>query len=229
MKRIIISVLTLILFTGSVGLAASHIEVDNAVHEFGSVVEGVVLTHNFLLTNSGDQRLTITRVYTSCGCTTTGLVKKNLAPGESVKLDATFDTLGYGGRTVTKMVYVESNDPVTPKLVLQLRGTVKRTQPYNITCGDLSYLFYLLIDIRDPDLYEQSHILGAINIPHDQLTDWIDRLPSGVLIILYDQDGTKSDEAAQMLNKKGLSEAKSLLGGLEHWRRTYEDKFVFQP
>jgi rhodanese-related sulfurtransferase len=226
--RIITSLVALTLILGCAVLAAPDIQVDSAVHDFGSVVEGVVVTHTFVLANSGDQRLTITRVYTSCGCTTTGLPKKTLAPGESVNLDAMFDTLGYGGRTVIKTIYVESNDPKTPKLVLEIRGTVKRTEAYNITCGDLSYLFYLLIDIREPDLYAKSHILGAVNIPYAQFQEWIDKLPSGVLIIVYDQNGTKSDEAAQMLIQRGFSEAKSLLGGLEHWSRAYGDKFLFQ-
>jgi rhodanese-related sulfurtransferase len=229
MNRIIVSALTFVLLVGCIALAGPRIEVDSATYEFGSKVEGVVITHTFVITNSGNQTLTISRVYTSCGCTTTGLPKKNLAPGESVNLDAVFDTVGYGGRTVTKTIYVESDDPKTPKLVLQMRGTVRQTEAYNITCGDLSYLFYLLIDIREPDLYAKSHILGAINIPYQELGEWIERLPSGVLIILYDQDGTRSDEAAQMLNRQGLSEAKSLLGGLEEWRRAYNSKFLFLP
>ena len=226
MKRIVVSLALLVVFSGIGVLAAPQITVDNNVYEFGTVLEGVVVTHTFVLTNAGDQTLAISSVRTSCGCTTTDLAKKNLAPGESVKLDAVFDTVGYGGRTVTKMIYVESNDPATPKLVLQLKGTVNRAQQYNIACGDLNYLFYLLVDLRDPDAYAAGHLLGAINIPYAELDKWTDRLPKGVLIILYDQDGKLSDQAAQMLNKNGFPEAKSLLGGLNEWNRTFKDKFI---
>ena len=227
MKRIFVSLALLLVLSTVAVLAAPQITVDNGVYKFGTALEGFVVTHTFVITNAGDQTLAISRVGTSCGCTTTDLAKKSLAPGESVNLDAIFDTVGYGGRTVTKMIYVESNDPATPKLVLQLKGTVNRAQQYNIACGDLNYLFYLLVDLRDPDLYAQSHLLGAINIPYAELSDWTDRLPTGVLIILYDQDGVLSDQAAQMLNKNGFPEAKSLLGGLNEWTRTYKDKFIF--
>ena len=227
MKRIVVSLALLVMLSGVVVLAAPQIAVDNAVYEFGTVLEGVVVTHTFVLTNAGDQTLAITTVRTSCGCTTTDLAKKSLAPGESVNLDVVFDSVGYGGRTVTKMIYVQSNDPATPKLVLQLKGTVNKAQQYNIACGDLNYLFYLLVDLRDPEVYTASHLLGAINIPYATLSDWTDRLPKGVLIILYDQDGKLSDQAAQMLNKKGFPEAKSLLGGLNEWQRTFKDKFIF--
>jgi rhodanese-related sulfurtransferase len=47
-----------------------------------------------------------------------------------------------------------------------------------------------------------------------------------VLIILYDEDGTLSDKAAQMLNETGFPEAKSLLGGLNEWTRQFKDKFI---
>ncbi len=227
MKRIVVSLALLVLLSGVAVFAAPQIAVDNAVYQFGTVLEGVVVTHTFVLTNAGDETLAITRAHASCGCTTTDLAKKSLAPGESVNLDVMFDSVGYGGRTVTKMIYVESNDPATPKLTLQLKGIVNKAQQYNIACGDLNYLFYLLVDLRDPDVYAASHMLGAINIPYAKLSDWTDRLPKGVLIILYDQDGKLSDKAAQMLNKNGFPEAKSLLGGLNEWTRTYKDKFIF--
>jgi len=228
MKKIVVSMLLLIVLSGVAVLAAPQITVDDNVYQFGTVLEGVVVTHTFVLTNAGDETLQIGNVRTSCGCTTTDLAKKSLAPGESVNLNAVFDSVGYGGRTVTKMIYVESNDPAHPELVLQIKGTVNRAQKYNIACSDLNYLYFLLVDLRDPDVYAASHILGAINIPYDELNDWTDRLPKGVLIILYDEDGKQSDQAAQMLNKNGFPEAKSLLGGLIEWKRTFKDKFIFK-
>lgn len=227
MKKIVVSIVLLVVLSGVGVLAAPQITANESVYQFGTVLEGVVVTHTFVLTNNGDEMLAITSVHTSCGCTTIDLAKKNLAPGKSVNLDAILDTVGFGGRTITKMIYVESNDPAEPRFVLQMQGTVNRAQQYNIACGDLNYLFYLLVDLRDPEMYAASHMLGAINIPYDELNDWTDRLPTGVLIILYDQDGTLSDQAAQVLNKNGFPEVKSLLGGLNEWTRAFKDKFIF--
>ncbi|MEA3239421.1 MAG: DUF1573 domain-containing protein, partial [Candidatus Bipolaricaulota bacterium] len=144
MKKIVVSIVLLVVLSGVGVLAAPQITANESVYQFGTVLEGVVVTHTFVLTNNGDEMLAITSVHTSCGCTTIDLAKKNLAPGKSVNLDAILDTVGFGGRTITKMIYVESNDPAEPRFVLQMQGTVNRAQQYNIACGDLNYLFYLL-------------------------------------------------------------------------------------
>jgi rhodanese-related sulfurtransferase len=68
--------------------------------------------------------------------------------------------------------------------------------------------------------------MGAINIPLAELNDWVSRLPEGVLIILYDQDGTQSDLAAQVLIDKGFPDAKSLMGGFDEWMNVYKNKFT---
>jgi len=47
-----------------------------------------------------------------------------------------------------------------------------------------------------------------------------------VLLILYDQDGSLSDQAAQNLNNIGFPDAKSLLGGFDEWTSVYKDKFI---
>jgi len=227
MKKIVVSLVLLVVLSGVGAFAAPQITVDEAVYQFGAVLEGAMVTHTFVLTNAGDETLVITNVSTTCGCTTADLVKKTLTSGESVNLDVRFDSVGYGGQTITKLITVNSNDPVQPQFVLRIQGTVNKKQQYNIASGDLIYLFFLLIDLRAPEAYAASHMLGAISIPYDELNDWTDRLPTGVLIILYDQDGKLSDEAAQMLNKNGFPEAKSLLGGLNEWTRTYKDKFIF--
>jgi rhodanese-related sulfurtransferase len=68
--------------------------------------------------------------------------------------------------------------------------------------------------------------MGAINIPLAELGDWVSRLPQGVLIILYDQDGMQGDLAAQVLIDKGFPDAKSLMGGFDEWVNVYKDKFI---
>ncbi len=228
MERIGLIMLVVLLGLGTIAMAAPRISVDAAVYDFGEVIEGIAVVHAFVIENIGDAPLKISDIRVSCGCTTTSLAKTTLGPGESVDLEVTFDSAGFSGKMV-KNIYVESNDPATPKLLLQLVGTVKRPQRYNIAASDLNYLFYLLVDLRTPEEYAAAHLLGAVNIPYAELDDWKDRLPKGVLIILYDEDGTLSDQAVQALNADGFPQAKSLLGGLNEWRRLFKDKFIFSP
>ncbi len=225
MKKVVILTLIAVLALGATLVAAPKIAVDNAVYDFGTVLEGVFVTHKFLLSNVGDEPLTITSVRTSCGCTATALSKTNLEPGESVELEANLDTLHFKGR-ISKSIYVESNDPEDVRLTLRLTGIVTQQAPYHIAISDFNYLFYLLIDIRDNEDYATSHLMGAINIPLAELDDWVSRLPEGVLIILYDQDGTQGDLAAQVLIDKGFPDAKSLMGGFDEWMNIYKNKFT---
>jgi len=210
---------------GALLLAAPVITVDEGTYDFGEVLEGQFVTHVFALSNSGDEPLEIIQVRVTCGCTTTALPKSTLAPGESVPLEAQLDTAGYGS-AITKTIYVNSNDPTTPRLVLKITGMVKQPERYHIGVGDFNYLFYLLVDLRSPDAYADAHLMGAINIPYGDLESWMPQLPKDVLIILYDQDGSTSDEAAQSLIEEGVPETKSLLGGFKEWTRVFSDKYV---
>lgn len=107
---------------GVAAIGAPVISVDNASYE-AAVQSGSLVSHTFLLTNTGDNILTIDNVQTSCGCTTTTLAKPSLASGESVSLEARVSTVGFAG-TVLKTITVRSNDPANPNLVLHLTLTI---------------------------------------------------------------------------------------------------------
>jgi len=226
MKRITVLVLLGLFAVATAGLAAPVLSVENPIYDFGNVVEGNVVTHPFVLTNTGDQPITVSQVVTSCGCTTTTLTNKTLAPGASVSMDVALDTRGFGGQTIVKLIKVYSNAPADNPLVLQMKGTVLRAKPYNIAVGDLTNLVYILIDLRGPEAYAAGHLIGAINIPAAELPNWVDRLPKDVLVILYSADGSVSDDAVQTLLADGFLQAKSLLGGMAEWTRVYHNRFI---
>ena len=225
MKKIGIGFLLPIVIMGVLVVAAPKIEVDDPIFDFGEVLEGIAVSHTFVLTNGGDEPLMIEKVLAACGCTTTALAKDTLEPGETVGLEALVDTAGFGGN-INKSISVYTNDPETEKLTLRVTGNVKQAEAYHVAVSDLDYLFYLLIDLREEEDYTAGHLMGAINIPYTQLEEWIDRLPTGVLVILYDQDGSLSDLAAQTMEEAGFYEARSLLGGLNEWTRQFKDKYV---
>lgn len=229
MRRTIVFAVLLILGASVLAAGTVELSVDNAEYDFGSVVEGSFIIHKFVLTNTGDEPLTITRVRTSCGCTTIALAESTLDPGDSVELQVVFDTAGYGGRTVTKGIYVYVNGTDLPTLTLKLTGEVKKVADYNIPAGDLYLNFFLLIDLRGPDDYAAGHLFGAVNIPYEELGDWIDYLPHDLLIVLYDQDGTLGDQAARSLIDRGFKNAKSLLGGLDAWIEGYGEALIWPP
>lgn len=99
------------------------IEFKEESQDFGRVKQGKVLTHNFRFKNVGDATLIVNTVRTSCGCTAALVSKREIKPGESGEIKATFNTRGFSGQN-TKYIYVESNDPSAPQKQLAMKASI---------------------------------------------------------------------------------------------------------
>jgi hypothetical protein len=87
--------------------------------DFGRALVNKTLTKEFVLRNTGDAELEIRSVRTSCGCTAALPGSRKIAPGSHTSLTVTLDTRGHPGK-LQRAVYVESNDPHTRVLQIQL-------------------------------------------------------------------------------------------------------------
>jgi len=76
--------------------------------DFGTVKNGQILKHDFVLKNNSDRIVAIKSVSTSCGCTVSEVKKKILSPGEETVLAVIFKSAGYQG-TVQQSVYVATD------------------------------------------------------------------------------------------------------------------------
>jgi rhodanese-related sulfurtransferase len=224
MKKLILS-LSLCLTLSTLAFAAPAISVTEPVYDFGSVFEGIAVAHTFMIENTGDEILEISGVRASCGCTTSDLATPTINPGESVALDVLVNTTGFGG-TISKSISVYSNDPETPLLSLRVMGQVLKSDPFHISASDAYYLLYLLIDLRTVEEYDAHHILGAVNIPVEGLTEALSDLPHETFIILYDNAGDTVADAALTLRDEGFAFVHTLLGGLNEWVYQYDMKNI---
>ena len=108
-------------------------------YDFGIAGPGHRITHIFKFTNTGSEPLQIIRVNTSCGCTAALLSKKEVFPGGSGEIRATFKTKRFEGIQETTIT-VYSNDPDTPEIDLTIIGAIKRdvaVVPQGINFGDV--------------------------------------------------------------------------------------------
>lgn len=103
--------------------AAPELVSDTYSYNFGSVDETEEVEHDFILRNIGDEPVIIQKIDSSCGCTTTRLGGKVLQPGISTVLTAKINLRGRRG-SQNKHIYVQSNDPKQPQLVLKMVGNV---------------------------------------------------------------------------------------------------------
>jgi rhodanese-related sulfurtransferase len=80
----------------------------------------------------------------------------------------------------------------------------------------------LVLDVRSPDEFAGGHIPGAVNIPHDQLSDRIAELPVGPEgeVIVHCQRGHRASEAEEILRAAGFSKVIDLEGHFESWQES---------
>ena len=61
---------------------------------------------------------------------------------------------------------------------------------------------YIIIDVRTKEEYQESHIVGAINIPYDEIDKTI-KLDKNKTIFVYCRSGSRSEVAFNKLNNLG--------------------------
>lgn len=228
MKHFIILNLAFLLI--SVSMAAPKLTAVNPNYDFGTVREGINVPVEFTIKNTGTQPARIDKILQSTHCVTSGSVpEEKLAPGESIQLEFRFQSLGYGDVDVSKWIEIHYNDKNSP-LKLTVTGHVTPVEPFQAPVGELMYNFFVLVDIRSEAQFHQSHIAGAIHVPENQLMEWgrkiAPNLKDDVLFYLYSETGIKSDKMAKQLQKQGISNCYSLVGGLKEWKKRYATEYL---
>ena len=79
---------------------------------------------------------------------------------------------------------------------------------------------HLLLDVREPDEYEQGAIPGSVHIPRGTLETSVEqRIPDrGHPVVVMCAGGTRSAFAAQTLQQLGYTNAVSMDGGFNGWK-----------
>ncbi|MBU1054643.1 MAG: DUF1573 domain-containing protein [Proteobacteria bacterium] len=104
-------------------LAPSAVLEDNGFR-FDRVLESAVVTHDFIIKNTGNAPLSINKVKTSCGCTTVDYTRQIL-PGAEGKISIRVNTAGYAGRNFKKSIIVYTDDPKHQIINLFIKGEVE--------------------------------------------------------------------------------------------------------
>lgn len=74
-----------------------------------------------------------------------------------------------------------------------------------------------VIDVREPNEFNDGHILGARNIPYTQLEYRIAELRKDKPIYLYENGITLANRASLLLKNAGYKEIYRLKGGYNDW------------
>jgi hypothetical protein len=119
LKTLILGLLLLVPGAAYAG-SGPRITFDKNDHDYGKVRYGQTVTEEFTFTNTGDEKLVIEQLRSSCGCTKAVQGSSEIPAGGKSKIVASFDTTDLKPGMKQKMIYVHSNDPEKPvvKLVL---------------------------------------------------------------------------------------------------------------
>jgi len=74
----------------------------------------------------------------------------------------------------------------------------------------------VVLDVRNPDEYEDKHVAGAVLIPLGELAGRVDEVPSGDPLYVICAAGVRSMTAAKALVDAGYP-AVSVAGGTNGW------------
>jgi hypothetical protein len=104
-------------------LIGAVIQFDALMYDFGRIVAGQMVKHDFVFTNIGDAVLEISGVHPSCGCTTAGAWSSRVEPGKTGAIPLLFNSGHYNG-PVTKTASVICNDKSHQQVTLVIKGTI---------------------------------------------------------------------------------------------------------
>lgn len=77
----------------------------------------------------------------------------------------------------------------------------------------------LVIDVRTLDEYRSGHVPGAVNIPHTNLSQQINKLAEhkNTPVVVYCRSGRRADIAEKLLVDAGFSQVFHLEGDMNGW------------
>lgn len=100
--------------------------------DLGTVVYGDVATADFTLHNSTPKDLEVTRVSTSCECTSADLEPQTLEPYQEVQFTVSFDPAVHEDDTdlgdIVRTVYIETDNQNFDRVTTEIIGTVIKEQ-----------------------------------------------------------------------------------------------------
>ena len=99
-----------------------NIEMLETSYNFGEMLQGESVTHEFILKNTGEADLIISAAKGSCGCTVPEWPKNPIAKGEEATIKVTFNSAGKSGKQNKTVTLVTNAIPNTK--VLTINGNV---------------------------------------------------------------------------------------------------------
>ncbi|MBI4992688.1 MAG: DUF1573 domain-containing protein [Candidatus Magasanikbacteria bacterium] len=110
--------------------AASSLVVEPQDYNLGTVIYGEIGKYILQVKNTGGKPVKILRLSTSCGCTKAVMDEKDkeIAPGQTVKIEVTFDPAVHKDDTdvgeIKRVIYIGTDEPGNPEIEAKFNAIV---------------------------------------------------------------------------------------------------------
>ncbi len=109
--------------------------------------------------------------------------------------------------------------PTFREMLAAAKAAVREVEPAEAE-SEIAREDTVVLDVREPDEYEQGAIPGALHIPRGTLETSVEaRIPDkSAHVVVYCAGGTRSAFAAETMQELGYSDVASMVGGFNRWK-----------
>ncbi len=165
--------------------------------------------NNIVKRNLSSFSLLLLMAMTAAACGSTEPAADNAAPAEPP-----------AGSATTEPPAVSATQPAEPLPELRTNdaGAVLVTQDEVLRMIDAGTA-PMILDVRTPEEFAESHVPGAINISHDELADRMAEIDGArdAGLIVYCRSGRRAGIAEQLLLDQGFANVQHLEGDMIAW------------
>jgi len=105
--------------------------------------------------------------------------------------------------------------------IQQSGNSATNTLPLEISVSDASAkrdAGAFILDVREPDEWNESHIPGATLIPLGELASRVNEVPKDQEVVVVCRSGNRSAQGRDILLSAGLQQVTSMAGGMNEWK-----------
>ncbi len=227
-RKIWLTVLAAMALTVNGALAEAPVPApDDKTYDFGLVPLGTETRHTFVLKNTGTKALKVTKVTTTCGCTTIASFRATIAPGEQGEILAVMKRPHTGYADV--QVVAQTGPTLKDVYAFRITGVVvdkAALDPANlalIAAKDAVKLqaeskTLTLVDVRPSALFAEAHAKGAQNLTLLTLKARLDLKKRTVLLFSDGMGDLDWLQGIAQLKALGFKDVRLVAGGVRAWQ-----------
>jgi rhodanese-related sulfurtransferase len=98
-------------------------------------------------------------------------------------------------------------------------NNISVSEAFELIQNNLNNGNFIILDVRTPQEYQQSHIKNAVNIDYnsENFENLLNELDKNKTVLVYCQSGNRSSIAANVMINIGFSDIYNMLGGISAW------------